>query len=46
MEKEKPTEEEIICLSCFQEVKVILVELSNGHVAVCPICDKLAYNGK
>ncbi len=36
----------IICLSCKKEVEAKLVSCGNGHVAVCPVCNKLAYNGK
>lgn len=36
----------VICLSCHKEVEVVLISYANGHIAKCPSCDKLAYNGK
>ena len=37
---------EIVCLSCKKEVEVELVRYGSGHIAKCPKCGKLAYNGK
>ena len=36
----------VICLSCGEEVEVKLVSYGYGHIAVCPVCNELAYNGK
>jgi len=36
----------VVCISCKQEVQVTLVRYGNGHIATCPSCGKLAYNGK
>lgn len=36
----------LVCLSCKEEVKVELVSYGDGHIAVCPICHKLACNSK
>jgi len=36
----------VICLSYGKEVEVKLTPYGNGHVATCPSCGKLAYNGK
>jgi hypothetical protein len=38
--------EKVICLACKEEVKVKLEKYGNGHIAICPLCGKLAYNGK
>jgi predicted RNA-binding Zn-ribbon protein involved in translation (DUF1610 family) len=35
-----------VCLSCGKEVEVIMISYGYGHIAVCPSCGKLAYNGK
>ena len=34
----------VTCITCKQEVDVILQRYGNGHVAICPVCGKLAYN--
>jgi DNA-directed RNA polymerase subunit RPC12/RpoP len=36
----------VICISCGKEVEVELRDYGGGHIAVCPKCDHLAYNGK
>lgn len=36
----------VICVSCHKEVEVELVPYSDGHIATCPLCGKLAYNGE
>ena len=36
----------IVCLSCQKEVEVKLIPFGNGHVATCPKCKEIAYNGK
>ncbi len=36
----------VICLSCKEEVEVELKDYGNGHIATCPVCHQLAYNGK
>lgn len=36
----------IKCLSCGKWVMVDMVKYGNGHIAECPKCWKLAYNGK
>ena len=36
----------VICVSCKRKVKVKLVRYGDGHIAVCPKCKRLAYNGK
>jgi len=38
-------EKKVVCVSCGQEVQVILVSYGNGHIATCPSCGKLAYSG-
>jgi uncharacterized paraquat-inducible protein A len=35
-----------ICLTCYTLVVVKLISYGFGHIAVCPRCNKLAYNGK
>jgi len=42
--KEETTK--VVCLSCQKEVEVKPIPFGNGHVASCPECGKLAYNGK
>jgi len=34
------------CVSCKEEVVVKLVSFGGGHIATCPKCGRLAYNGK
>ncbi len=36
----------VVCLSCKKQVEVMLVSYGKGHIATCPACGKLAYNGK
>ena len=36
----------VICLSHHQEVEVKLIPYGDGHIAECPDCGELAYNGK
>ncbi len=43
---EKEVEIKVACLSCYKQVEVKMVCYSGKHVAVCPLCNKLAYNGK
>ena len=43
MEKEK---RKVVCVSCRKEVVVDLEPFGSGHIALCPVCKKLAYNGK
>lgn len=38
--------EKVKCISCRQEVEVVKVPYGTGHVAKCPKCGRLAYNGK
>jgi len=35
----------VVCLSCRKEVKVKMIPYGSGHIATCPMCGKLAYNG-
>lgn len=42
----KTETEKIKCLTCGEEVEVELMNYGYGHIARCPKCDKLAYNGK
>lgn len=37
---------EVECISCWKKVEVNLIPYDNGHIATCPICKELAYNGK
>lgn len=37
---------EVICINCKEKVVVELVKYGGGHIAICPKCKKLAYNGK
>lgn len=37
---------EVTCLSCGKKVKVELIIFANGHIGICPLCKKLAYNGR
>jgi len=41
--KEKVT---VTCLTCKEKVKVEMIPYGSGHIAICPKCKKLAYNGK
>jgi len=34
------------CLTCGKIVTVKLVAYGGGYIAICPICDKLAYSKK
>ena len=45
--KEKKEIKKVKCLTCREtvEVKLIPYGTKEGHIAVCPKCDKLAYNG-
>ena len=36
----------VVCRSCGKTVEVKLVPYGEGHIATCPVCKKLAYNGK
>jgi predicted RNA-binding Zn-ribbon protein involved in translation (DUF1610 family) len=45
MPREEKTEE-VICVSCNKKVKVTLKPYGEGHIAICPLCGKLAYNGE
>ncbi len=36
----------VVCISCGEVVEVKLVPYGDGHIAKCPECGKLAYNGK
>lgn len=36
----------VMCRTCKKEVEVKLIDYGNGHIAICPICQKLAYNGE
>ena len=42
----KKTLVKVTCVSCKKEVKVVLVDYGNERIAVCPVCNKLAYNDK
>jgi len=35
----------VSCINCHKEVKVKLIPYGGGKIAMCPICNKLAYNG-
>ncbi|MFA6324725.1 MAG: hypothetical protein WCX46_00645 [Candidatus Paceibacterota bacterium] len=37
---------EVVCLSCKKTVEVSLVSYGFGHIAPCPHCKQLAYNGE
>ncbi len=37
---------EVNCLTCHEQVSVILHPFGGGRIAACPICKQLAYNGK
>lgn len=39
-------EKKVKCITCREEVSVKLVSYGEGHVAICPKCGGLAYNGK
>ena len=34
------------CITCHKDVEVVLVSFGSGHIATCPECGELAYNGK
>jgi len=36
----------VTCVSCYKKVMVKLLPFGNGHIATCPECQKLAYNGE
>ena len=36
----------VVCVSCGKEVEVDLQHYGGGHIATCPKCGQLAYNGK
>jgi hypothetical protein len=36
---------EVVCCTCRKKVKVVAVPYGLGHIARCPKCDNLAYNG-
>ena len=38
--------EKVKCVNCGKEVVVKMVAYGNGRIATCPVCDKLAFNGK
>jgi len=40
------SETNVVCAACKKEVEVKLIPYGDGHIAVCPVCKKLAYNGK
>jgi len=42
----KEMNKKVICLSCKREVEVKLINYGDGHIATCPVCQKLAYNGE
>lgn len=44
--KEKNELIKIVCLFCKKEVKVKLISYGSGHIATCPECGELAYNGE
>jgi len=48
IEEEGTKEEATVtdCVTCKKTVKVKLIPYGNGHIASCPECGKLAYNGK
>lgn len=35
----------VVCISCRKEVKVKMFPYGDGHIASCPVCGDLAYNG-
>ena len=37
---------QVKCSECGKEVEVKMIPYGLGHLALCPICGKLAYNGK
>lgn len=43
--KEPVITKEVKCISCHKLVTVELSPYGNGHIANCPKCKKLAYNG-
>jgi DNA-directed RNA polymerase subunit RPC12/RpoP len=45
MLQEKARELVVHCLTCHKEVTVKLSSFGEGHIANCPSCGKLAYNG-
>jgi len=39
----KPSDKKIVeCRECTQTVEVKLIPFGSGHIAECPVCDKLA----
>ncbi len=34
----------VVCVTCKKEVEVELVRYGYSHIAICPLCKKLAYN--
>ena len=44
--KEIVVMKQVICESCGKEVEVKLIKYGDGHIATCPSCCKLAYNGE
>jgi len=37
---------QVICITCKRQVEVKPIRFGNGYIAVCPECDKLAYNSR
>lgn len=38
-------QKECKCINCEKIVTVMMMSYGNGHIATCPLCGKLAYNG-
>jgi Zn finger protein HypA/HybF involved in hydrogenase expression len=37
---------EIKCLNCGHSIRADIIRYGDGYIALCPKCDKLAYNSK
>ena len=44
-EEKEINENEKKCVSCYALVAINLITFGFGHIARCPICGGLAYNG-
>ncbi|MDD5291539.1 MAG: hypothetical protein PHZ04_05600 [Patescibacteria group bacterium] len=42
----KKITKKVNCVTCYKEVMVKLLPFGFGHIAICPECGKLAYNGE
>ena len=42
--EEGEMKKKVICITCRKEVEVEPVRCGRGHIAIYPVCGKLAYN--